>query len=195
MAAEADPSADLQCAIYEEGMQMYPYGNYSAGQQGYQPYSGTGGTPVGPGPGMQQQSFGGGQMGGFGGGAGFQAPFPQTPTTGQQAQGMLPIEESYIENILRLNRGKLATVYMTFEGTRDGQRRQQVFKGIIEAAGRDHIILSDPQTGMRYLLLMVYLDYVTFDEEIEYEYPFGAGGGGFSGSGGPGHGQSTQPPR
>ncbi|WP_442853999.1 spore coat protein GerQ [Bacillus sp. FJAT-18017] len=187
-------------------MQMYPYGNNNAGQQGYQPYSGTGGAPVGPG--MQQQSFGGGygggQMGGYGGGGGFQAPFPQSaPTTaGPQVPGMLPMEESYIENILRLNRGKLATVYMTFEGTRDGQRRQQVFKGIIEAAGRDHIILSDPQTGMRYLLLMVYLDYVTFDEEIEYEYPFAAGGGGtfgggggFSSSGGPGHGQSTLPPR
>ena len=47
-------------------------------------------------------------------------------------------------------------------------------KGIIEAAGRDHLILSDPQTGERILLPMVYLDYVTFSEEIEYEYPFGA---------------------
>jgi spore germination protein Q len=43
-----------------------------------------------------------------------------------------------------------------------------VIKGVIEAAGRDHLILSDPQTGTRYLLLMVYLDYVTFDEEINY---------------------------
>jgi len=44
----------------------------------------------------------------------------------------------------------------------------------VEAAGRDHVILSDPQSGVRYLLPMVYLDYVTFDEEIEYEYPYGA---------------------
>jgi spore germination protein Q len=108
---------------------------------------------------------------------GFQAP--QTPTfapTGGVAQnvpGMLPIEESYIENILRLNKGKLATVYMGFDNT----NQQKVFKGVIEAAGRDHIILSDPQTGMRYLLLMVYLQYITFDEEIEYEYPFGANAG------------------
>lgn len=109
--------------------------------------------------------------------AGFQTP--QTPTfvpTGGVAQnvpGMLPIEESYIENILRLNKGKLATVYMGFDNT----NQQKVFKGVIEAAGRDHIILSDPQTGMRYLLLMVYLQYITFDEEIEYEYPFGANAG------------------
>ncbi|WP_042221369.1 spore coat protein GerQ [Oceanobacillus manasiensis] len=86
-------------------------------------------------------------------------------------QGMLPIQESYIENILRLNRGKQATVYMTFEG--NSQWNAKVFRGLIEAAGRDHIILSDPQTGKRFLLLMVYLDYVTFDEEINYSYPYG----------------------
>ncbi|WP_240035251.1 spore coat protein GerQ [Neobacillus notoginsengisoli] len=159
---------------------MNPHG-FSTGQmQGFQPYTGTGGAPISP---QQQQPFGGGQMGQMGGfpmapgTGGFQVPPPPSlqQVTGPQIPGMLPVEESFIENILRLNRGKLATVYMTFEGTRDGQRRQQVFKGIIEAAGRDHLILSDPQTGTRYLLLMVYLDYVTFDEEIEYTYPFAGG--------------------
>ncbi|MBM4761594.1 spore coat protein GerQ [Bacillus sp. B15-48] len=98
---------------------------------------------------------------------------PSMAGTGVQVPGMLPIEASYIENILRLNKGKLATVYMSFEGSQEWNSK--IFKGIIEAAGRDHLILSDPQTGMRYLLLMVYLDYVTFDEEIEYDYPFGMG--------------------
>lgn len=98
---------------------------------------------------------------------------PQQQTPQMQApssQGTLPLQQSYIENILRLNRGKLATVYMTFEGA-----NAQTFKGIVEAAGRDHIILSDPQSNKRYLLLMVYLDYITFDEEINYAYPFGGG--------------------
>lgn len=97
---------------------------------------------------------------------------PQFPTAGagSQTPGMLPLEESFIENILRLNKGKNVTVYMTFEGNTN-----KVFKGVLEAAGRDHIILSDPQTGMRYLLLMVYLDYVTFPEEINYSPQFGAG--------------------
>ncbi len=94
---------------------------------------------------------------------------------GAQIPGMLPVEQSYIENILRLNKGKLATVYATFEN--NSQWNAKVFTGIIEAAGRDHLILSDPQTGKRVLLPMVYLDYVTFDEEIEYEYPFGAAPG------------------
>ncbi|WP_375541372.1 spore coat protein GerQ [Paenibacillus sp. L3-i20] len=79
-------------------------------------------------------------------------------------------EESYVENILRLNRGKLATFYMTYENNREWNAK--IFKGIIEAAGRDHIVISDPSTGMRYLLLMLNLDYVTFDEPIKYEYPF-----------------------
>jgi spore germination protein Q len=87
------------------------------------------------------------------------------------APGQLPLEQSYIENILRMNKGKVATVYMTFENNEKWNAK--VFKGIIEAAGRDHIILSDPQTGKRYLLLMVYVNYVTFDEEINYSYPFG----------------------
>lgn len=88
-----------------------------------------------------------------------------------QDMGMLPLEMSFVENILRLNRGKMATVYMTFEN--NDQWNAKIFKGRVEAAGRDHLIISDPETGMRYLLLMVNLDYVTFDEPIEYEYPFG----------------------
>ncbi|UJZ87402.1 spore coat protein GerQ [Heyndrickxia coagulans] len=98
---------------------------------------------------------------------------------GQQAQapsqnlpGQLPLEQSYIENILRLNKGKLITLYATFENNREWNAK--VFNGIIEAAGRDHVILSDPQTGKRYLIPMVYVDYIVFSEEIEYEYPYGA---------------------
>lgn len=78
-------------------------------------------------------------------------------------------QQSYIENILRDNYGKLATVYMNFEGSQWGSK---VFKGYIRGAGKDHIILKDAQSETRYLLLTVYLDYVTFDEKIEYDYPY-----------------------
>ncbi len=81
------------------------------------------------------------------------------------------IEQSYIENILRLNRGKMATIYMTFEN--NSEWNAKIFKGIIEAAGRDHVVISDPTTGMRYVLPMINFDYATFDEEIEYNYPQG----------------------
>nr|WP_084315730.1 spore coat protein GerQ [Thalassobacillus devorans] len=120
-------------------------------------------------PGMMQGGMPGMMQGGMSG----------TPQGSPQGQGgMLPTEESYIENILRLNRGKEATVYMTFEN--NAKWNAKIFKGIIEAAGRDHIILSDPQSGKRYLLLMIYLDYITFDEEIEYSYPYGSTGGQFA---------------
>ncbi|KPH71700.1 MULTISPECIES: spore coat protein GerQ [Bacillaceae] len=104
----------------------------------------------------------------------------QQPAQQQQHQstdvpGMLPIEQSYVENILRLNKGKLVKVYMTFENNPSWNAK--VFTGVIEAAGRDHLILSEPNTGKRYLLLMVYLDYVEFDEEINYQYPFGGSSG------------------
>ena len=100
---------------------------------------------------------------------------PSFPPPQQQAGSpeiddeMLPLEQSYIENILRLNRGRVATIYMTFEN--NDRWNAKIFKGIIEAAGRDHIILSDPETEKRYLLLTIYLDYVTFDEKIDYDYP------------------------
>lgn len=78
-------------------------------------------------------------------------------------------ETSYIENILRDNLNKVATVYMNFENSQWGSK---IFKGVLKGAGKDHIILKDLQSNTRYLLLMVYLNYITFDERIEYDYPY-----------------------
>ena len=78
-------------------------------------------------------------------------------------------QQSYIENILRMNYGKVATVYMNFENSQWGSK---IFKGVLKGAGKDHIILKDLQSNTRYLLLMVYLNYITFDERIEYDYPY-----------------------
>ena len=73
-------------------------------------------------------------------------------------------EMSYIENILRLNKGKMAKVYVTIPGSED--YKDKLFTGVIEQAGRDHIILSNPTNGEWYLILMIYLDFVTFEEPI-----------------------------
>lgn len=86
----------------------------------------------------------------------------------------LPNEESYVENILRMNLGKIATLYMTYEN--NSEWNAKIFKGALEAAGRDHIIISDPATGKRYLLLTLNLDYITFDEPLNYTLPFGSAG-------------------
>ena len=101
---------------------------------------------------------------------GFNQPFfPQTPNLMYPQNTNIPFEQSYVENILRLNRGKTATIYMNFENSQWGSK---VFKGEITEAGKDHIILKDTQTGITYLLLTIYLSYVAFDSDIEYEYPF-----------------------
>lgn len=99
-------------------------------------------------------------------------PYPQgpIPQDGQLApDANLLNQQSYIENILRLNIGKVATVYMNFEGSQWGSK---IFKGVVLQAGKDHIILKDLQSEVRYILLMIYLSYITFDESIEYSYPY-----------------------
>jgi spore germination protein Q len=108
----------------------------------------------------------GGPMPGYG-------VMPEAAAPGSALPGQLPLEQSYIENILRLNLGKIATLYMTYENNKEWNAK--IFKGRVEAAGRDHIIISDPQSGMRYLLLMVNLDYITFDEPLNYYYPLQQG--------------------
>lgn len=92
-------------------------------------------------------------------------PTPQPLQPGQISD----FEESYIENILRLNKGKVGTFYMTYNDSLE--YRDKVYRGIIQAAGKDHIVISDTRDGKRYILLLVYLDYVEFDEPINYEYP------------------------
>ena len=93
-----------------------------------------------------------------------------TPNQATSNYSDLPLEQSYIENILRLNKGKKVTVHMTFPDSNEFRDRE--FVGIIEQSGRDHIILSDPTTGVWYLLLMIYVDFITFEEQINYSKEF-----------------------
>ena len=79
----------------------------------------------------------------------------------------LPMEQSYVENILRLNKGKVASIYMTFPDSKEWPDR--IFTGVVEQAARDHVVLSDPKTGKWYLLLSIYIDFIVFDEEINYK--------------------------
>lgn len=79
----------------------------------------------------------------------------------------LPLEQSYVENILRLNKGKVASFYMTFPDSSEWKDR--IFTGIVEQAARDHVVISDPKTGKWYILLSIYVDFIVFDEEINYK--------------------------
>jgi len=87
--------------------------------------------------------------------------------TGQSFPGPV-VEESFIENILRFNKGKIGTFYFTYQG--NDKWNAMVYRGRVETAGRDHIIISDPSSGKRYLLMMANLDWVEFDEQINYPY-------------------------
>ncbi len=82
----------------------------------------------------------------------------------------LPMEQSYIENILRLNKGKKVQAYFSYPDSNEW--RDKVYDGIVEEAGRDHLIMSDPKTGKWWLLRMIYLDYVVFDERINYSHDY-----------------------
>ena len=82
----------------------------------------------------------------------------------------IPDEQSYIENILRLNKGKQVRIHMTFPDSNEFRDRE--FVGIIEQSGRDHIIISEPSTGRWQLLLMIYVDFISFDERINYSPEF-----------------------
>ena len=69
-----------------------------------------------------------------------------------------------IETILKINKGKQVKIYMTFPYINEIRE----FKGIIEQTGNDYITLSEPSTGAWNLLPLIYLNYITFDENINY---------------------------
>ena len=95
---------------------------------------------------------------------------PNQSTVPNYSSNMIPDEESYIENILRLNRGKKVSVYQSFADA--GEWKDRIFTGIIEQSGKDHIILSDPTTGNWYLLLTIYVDFIKFEERINTSQQF-----------------------
>lgn len=97
--------------------------------------------------------------------------FPSNMNNFQQEQEInstIPIsmEQSYIENILRLNRGKKAKVFCSFPDSTEW--RDRIYDGIIEEAGKDHLIMSSPSLGDWYLIPMIYVNWVEFEEPINY---------------------------
>lgn len=78
----------------------------------------------------------------------------------------LPMEQSYIENILRLNKGKHVVIYASFPDSNKDIDRS--FEGVIETAGKDHIIMANNEKNEWYLIPLIYLNYCTFDSKINY---------------------------
>ena len=75
-------------------------------------------------------------------------------------------EELYLDSILKLNKGKMIKLNVTIPGSIEWQ--DQIFEGILESAGKDNIIISNPNTGQWNIIPLIYLDYITLEEPVKY---------------------------
>lgn len=78
-------------------------------------------------------------------------------------------EQSFIENILRLNTDMLGTFYFSFERavTAAGTNVKRI-TGYVQQAGRDHVIIKEKSTGHSFLMPMIYFDFAEFQDGINY---------------------------
>ena len=77
-------------------------------------------------------------------------------------------EQSYIENILRLNIGEPGIFHFSFAHTIGEALNVRNITGYVEAAGRDHVIVHETSTGHQFLFPMIYFDYAEFLGEVKY---------------------------
>ncbi len=89
--------------------------------------------------------------------------FPIGPLPGPPAR-----EQSYIENILRLNIGEPGIFHFSFEHALESGVNTKAIVGTVVAAGRDHVILNETTTGHEFLFPMIYFDYAEFNGKINY---------------------------
>ena len=78
-------------------------------------------------------------------------------------------EESFLETLLLLNKGKTATFYFTYPS--NTQWNAKSVRGVVLTSGRDHIVIHETQTDKRLMLLMANLDWVEFEGQINYPSP------------------------
>ena len=91
------------------------------------------------------------------------APPPVTIPSGR-AQG----EQSYMENILRLNIGVPGIFHFSFTHTLEVTLNVRNVTGAVEEAGRDHVIIKEKSSGHQFLFPMIYFDYAEFLGEVRY---------------------------
>ena len=82
----------------------------------------------------------------------------------------LTMEQSYIENILRLNKGRKVKAYVSYPDSSAWQNK--IYEGIIEEAWKDHLIIYDNANNLWYLIRIIYLNYVEFMEPIIYSHAY-----------------------
>lgn len=100
----------------------------------------------------------------------FVTPPGNISVSDMNASSNIPQEQSYIENILRLNKGKKIKAYVSYPDSSAWQNK--VYEGIIEEAGKDHLIVRDNMNNLWYLIRIIYLNYVEFMEPIVYSHSY-----------------------
>ena len=76
------------------------------------------------------------------------------------------MNEEYVDTILNKNRGKKTKIYVTVPGSSEWQ--DKVYEGIIEGAGKDHLIISNPNNGEWNIIPLMYLVAISVLEPISY---------------------------
>ena len=89
--------------------------------------------------------------------------FPQYNEEPMQ-KNIIQNTKPYIIELLKNNLNKKIKINMNFPYNEN----QNEFDGIIEQIGNDYIILSEPKTGNWKILPFIYLNYITFEEKINY---------------------------
>jgi spore germination protein Q len=98
---------------------------------------------------------------------------PMVPPPVSMPSGTIPTglplgEQSYIENILRLNIGEPGIFHFSFQFTVAEELNVRNVTGYVEAAGRDHVIIHETATGKQFLFPMIYFDYAEFLGQVKY---------------------------
>ena len=73
---------------------------------------------------------------------------------------------NHMSDLVKNNIGKQVCVYLTFPNSNDF--RDFKIEGILEQSGEDYVILSVPSTGKWHLIPSIYIDLITFDENVNY---------------------------
>ena len=68
---------------------------------------------------------------------------------------------NYLNNLLKINKGKKIKVFTTLSENNE-------FNGILEYSGQDFIIISNPNNGNWYVILISYINFICFEEQINY---------------------------
>ena len=79
----------------------------------------------------------------------------------------IPQNEDTVETILKKNKGKKIKLNISIPTS--GEYQNKIIEGIIEQSGKDHITISNPSTGEWTMIPLIYINFITFEEPVNYK--------------------------